>query len=103
MQPILKKSLAVFLSLLLVLSVFSGCSTSPDSGKASASVGIVDTVSGFTVVSPVGETVDLHTKAQARFLNGNYKNLAHYASGKKEKATLRQSSLSGYIKTRRTA
>lgn len=86
MQPILKKSLAVFLSLLLVLSVFSGCSTSPDSGKASASVGIVDTVSGFTVVSPVGETVDLHTKAQARFLNGNYKNLAHYASGKKEKS-----------------
>ena len=66
MQPILKKSLAVFLSLLLVLSVFSGCSTSPD--------------------SPVGETVDLHTKAQARFLNGNYKNLAHYASGKKEKS-----------------
>lgn len=86
MQPIFKKSLAVFLSLLLVLSAFSGCGISPDAGKGSASDGIIDTVSGFTVVSPVGETVDLHTKAQARFLNGSYKNTVHYASGKKEKS-----------------
>jgi len=86
MQPIFKKSLAVFLSLLLVLSAFSGCGTSSDAGKGAASDGIIDTVSGFTVVSPVGETVDLHTKAQTRFLNGSYKNPAHYASGKKEKS-----------------
>lgn len=86
MQPIFKKSLAVFLSLLLVLSVFAGCGTTPDADKGSVSGGIADTVSGFTVVYPVGETVNLHTEKQTEFLSGNYREASRYANGRKEKS-----------------
>lgn len=83
MQPILKKSLAILLSLLLTLSVFAGCGDTA-SNTDSVSSGIADTVSGITMVSPVNETVELHTKKQSSFLNGNYRHVSLYASGKKE-------------------
>ncbi len=85
MQPIFKKALAVLLSLVLAVSMFAGCTNTPRP-RADASIGVSDTVSGFTTIYPVDTTVELHTDKQTKFLNGNYRKVSRYANGKKEKS-----------------
>lgn len=86
MKPILKKSLAVLLSLILSVSVLAGCGNTAQPNTDSISSGIVDTVSGITMVYPVNETVELHTEKQTKFLNGDYRHAFRYANGTKEKS-----------------
>lgn len=72
----MKKTLSVLLSVLLILSVFSGCGvTSQNDPKTVGEV--------IDVVYPYDQTVTLHTEKQERYLKGNYKGLI-ISTGKKE-------------------
>lgn len=72
----MKKTASVFLAILTVLFILSGCS----SGQNAAGNKIIE------AVSPVEETVELHTTSQSAFLNGSNSLILLYAQGNREKS-----------------
>lgn len=77
----MKKSISILLSLLLLISLFSACSTETADtvNKTPKTTGeIID------VVYPYDTTVDFHTQKQASYLSKEYKKIHSYAKGKKE-------------------
>lgn len=72
----MKKTASVFLAILTVLCILTGCS----SGQNATEERIIETV------SPINETVELHTTSQSAFLNGSNSMILLYAQGKREKS-----------------
>lgn len=74
-MPFLKRTAGVLLALFLLGGLFAGCAQPAAQAEAV-----------LTTVSPVEETVDLHTFGQDAFLDGPNALLCLYANGKKEKS-----------------
>lgn len=72
----MKKTLSILLTVLLLLSVLSGCGAT--SQNVPKTVGEV-----IDVVYPYDQTVTLHTKKQENYLTGNYNGII-ISTGKKE-------------------
>lgn len=72
-----KKSCSVLLVLVLLAGLFAGCTQAQPAAQADAVL---------FAVSPVEETVDLHTFGQKTFLSGPNALLSLYAGGQKEKS-----------------
>lgn len=74
----MKKTAGIILSLLLVISIFSGCSAA----KSNES----DQLAVIEALSPIGKTVEIHTFSQKAFLDGSEESTGIYARGTKEKS-----------------
>lgn len=72
----MKKTASILLAILTVLCIFTGCS----SGQNAADAKIIEPV------SPIEETVELHTASQDAFLNGSNSMILLYAQGNREKS-----------------
>ena len=72
----MKKTASIFLVVLTVLCILSGCSSGQNAASAK----------GIKTVSPVEETVEIHTKSQSAFLNGSNSMILLYAQGNREKS-----------------
>lgn len=78
----MKKVVSVLLSIIMITSLFAGCSG--DGKKTSTVQSSADTV--ISAVYPVDETVVQHTKKQASYLNKPLSFFPLYTNGKKEKS-----------------
>lgn len=72
----MKKTASVFLAVLTILCILTGCS----SGQNASGTKDIE------AVSPVEETVELHTTSQSAFLNGSNSMILLYAQGNREKS-----------------
>lgn len=80
----MKKSINILLSLLLVISIFSGCSTSQYEDNKNTSTVTENSI--IEAVYPINDTIDLHTKKQASFMSTSSLSTAFYANGKSDKS-----------------
>lgn len=72
----MKRTLSLLVSAVLVICAFTGCTQARQASAAAV----------LTAVSPVEETVDLHTFGQNAFLQGPDSMIRLYANGDKEKS-----------------
>lgn len=78
----MRKAVGVLLSVIMILSIFSGCSS--EHRNTSTVQSSTDAV--ISAVYPVDEAVVQHTKKQASYLNKPLSSFPLYANGKKEKS-----------------
>lgn len=79
----MKKILSLFLSVLLIISVFSGCTTNNATEPSTESFSVNGNIVRASAPAQ-GMTVGFHTAKQAKYLAGDYSKVKSYAKGTKE-------------------
>lgn len=80
----MKKIISILLSLLLVITMFSGCSSLQSQNEADTAINTCAEI--IEAVYPVNTTVDIHTKKQADYLGKSSLSIPITVNGKKERS-----------------
>lgn len=80
----MKRFFSVLLSLVMILSVFAGCTASENSETKNSDITVSSASEVISAIYPVDTTVDIHTQKQAKYLAKSGMSTVFYSNGRKE-------------------